>query len=81
MAGLGNKLALVLSCCFYGLKDVNANNSRIVDSSNRIVGGSDVPVESYPWFVKFGGCGGSLISPEFVLTAGEFLESTMYFDS
>ena len=38
---------------------------------SRIVGGTDVPVDSYPWFVKFDGCGGFLISPEFVLTAGK----------
>lgn len=46
--------------------------TRFIDAAPppRIVGGSDVPVDSYPWFVKFNGCGGVLISPEFVLTAG-----------
>jgi len=43
---------------------------RFVSARDRIVGGSDAPVDSYPWFVKFNGCGGTLVSPEFVLTAG-----------
>jgi len=45
---------------------------------NRIVGGKKVKKNTYPWFARsvskgggsWGGCGGSLITPEFVLTAG-----------
>ena len=44
---------------------------KLIDASDRIVGGTDVSKGTYPWFVKFNGCGGFLISPEFVLTAGE----------
>jgi len=36
----------------------------------RIIGGERAPLNAYPWFAQgYGGCGGSLISPEFVLTA------------
>ena len=42
----------------------------------RIIGGSLVPINTYPWFAKpllsnngWAGCGGSLVSPEYVLTA------------
>lgn len=48
-----------------------------VNGSTRIINGEDVPPGEYPWFVRFvdknngswSGCGGSLITPEFVLTA------------
>jgi hypothetical protein len=33
-----------------------------------IINGEIAPPDAYPWFVKGRGCGGSLISPEFVLT-------------
>lgn len=73
MVVLGNYV-FILSLYFFRLTEVYA------DRSSRIVGGFDAPVESYPWFVKFSGCGGSLISPEFVLTAGESSKSTVYID-
>lgn len=75
--GLGYSLiAYLISICLFIVTEVHADDlrGRITDSSSRIVGGSDVPNESYPWFVKFSGCGGSLISPEYVLTAGEYFE-------
>lgn len=37
---------------------------------NRIIGGDKAPMNAYPWFVLGSGCGGSLIAPDIVLTAG-----------
>jgi hypothetical protein len=37
--------------------------------SNRIVNGSEAGKGVYPWFVQGDGCGGMLVSPEFILTA------------
>jgi len=45
---------------------------------SRIVGGEEAPADTYPWFARsvykgnagWVGCGGTLITPEFVLTAG-----------
>ena len=60
--------------------DAEQNDSDVGDISTKIIGGTDVPPGSYPWFAravsymegkgwKWFGCGGSLVSPEFVLTA------------
>jgi len=48
----------------------NCLGSSVV-TSNRIVGGTPVAdsVTRYPWFAYFNGCGGSLISDQWVLTA------------
>ena len=41
----------------------------------QIINGVEVPTNKYPWFARatngnsWGGCGGSLVSPEYVLTA------------
>jgi len=53
----------------------------------RIIGGSNVPLNKYPWFtalsytdsqyVYFQGCGGMLVSPEFVLTAAHCISPEM----
>ncbi len=44
-------------------------------TSNRIVNGSTVPINKYPWFTSllrsnnFNFCGGMLVAPDFILTA------------
>ena len=45
----------------------------------RIINGEDVVAGTYPWFARpvtsdmeWDGCGGSLISAEYILTAGAF---------
>ena len=53
------------------LLSVLSNGGFVCAARDCIVGGSDAPVDSYQWFVKFNGCGGTLVSPEFVLTAGK----------
>ena len=52
------------------------NRTEQKDISSRIVGGSKVEADWYPWFSRaisrsgsWRGCGGFLIAPEFVLTA------------
>lgn len=37
--------------------------------SAQIVNGEDAPRNRYPWIAHFGGCGGSLIAPDIVMTA------------
>jgi len=54
--------------------------TRDLGDSPRIIGGTLAPINTYPWFAKaltstnnWDGCGGSLVAPEFVLTAAHCL--------
>lgn len=41
-----------------------------IDERELIIGGNSAPFDKYPWFaLGSGGCGGSLVAPEWVLTA------------
>jgi trypsin len=51
--------------------NITVRGSRDLVSTNiqKIIGGSNAPFGAYPWFVGAGGCGASLVSSEFILTA------------
>jgi len=40
-----------------------------IDSFIRIVGGNDAELGDYPYYAQLGGCGGTLIAPDVILTA------------
>lgn len=47
------------------IQDIDSNNPR-----PRIIGGSPSNPGDFPYYVDLGGCGGSLIAPSVVLSAG-----------
>merc|ERR1711962_1980774 len=63
------RLSLTLSALLAG---VNGRNHLVVQERTRIVGGEEVEPHSIPWQVKLGDvtCGGTIICPRFVMTAG-----------
>lgn len=51
------------------LQPLSATHALHLPAESRIVGGENTNVGDYPWFVQGGGCGGTLIHPDIVLTA------------
>ena len=62
--------------CFCGLAKRKDFGKAVAESvRSGIVGGKEAEVNEYPWMVAlYNGCGGSLITDQWVLTAGHCLE-------
>ena len=70
--------------CLISDKGINALDMDMGVTDNyepKIIGGTDVDAYQYPWYARgvrgtstaWSGCGGTLVSPEFVLTGRYFL--------
>ena len=76
-------------CLFYLLREVSSTDQLEIHSNrlrrrglanSRVIGGSDAKFDKYPWFVQLGSnsCGGSLVSPEFILTAAHCYKDSIF---
>ena len=70
------KLAVAILLLANTLQDSQASIFEAADgTTSEIIGGNDANAEDYPWFAmaisggSWGGCGGMLVAPEYVLTA------------
>ena len=65
------KIHRILLFIFFAISSISIN------AQNRIVGGQDASINDYPWQVALSmGCGGSIISDEWVLTASHCVDAT-----
>lgn len=51
-----------------GTKDTTSGED-VQNPKLRIINGDRAPADAYPWFAKGNGCGASLVTPEFIITA------------
>ena len=83
------KVRAILSLLFFTVNRTtytNASalfNTTVREMQSNIIGGGNVNKDKYPWFAKalkgdgsWQECGGSLVSPEYVLTAAECVINT-----
>ena len=79
-------LMSTLTTCILPTKTI-AETIEGTEEDNRIIGGTNVVANTYPWFTMLlymsgtteneQGCGGMLVSPEWVLTAAHCIDNAM----
>ena len=67
MNRLSNLILISLVLASYSIEDVSQDAEKF--TRQRVIGGKAANASDYPWFVSLGACAGSLVAPEFVLTA------------
>jgi len=60
-----------------GVRDLPMPISSASKLNPKIINGEDAPLDMYPWYAGLGDgfCGGTLVTPEFILTAAHCLEN------
>jgi Secreted trypsin-like serine protease len=63
------RLGLALATSSNTMEEPQNNDVTVFNPKLRIINGDLAPADAYPWFAKGQGCGASLVTPEFVITA------------